>query len=74
MCLSLNIETTGSKVPYLSLIHARAALRPDVMPVPTRTWPALLPGPKRYPGFDVVLTVFRPFISGSLSFAFMDLI
>ena len=54
------IETTGSKVPYLSLIHARAALRPDAMPVPNRTWPALLPGPKRYPGFDVLFPPFDP--------------
>ena len=56
MCLSLCIENdrfqepalSGAEgVPYLSLIHARAVLRPDAMPVPNRTWPALLPGPKR---------------------------
>lgn len=39
-------ETTGSKVPYLSLFHARAALRPEVVPVVNRTPPTLLPGPK----------------------------
>ena len=41
--LSLCIGTTGSKVPYLSLIRIRAALRPGVMPVVNRVSPTLLP-------------------------------
>ena len=54
LCLSLCIETTGSKVPCLSPIHARAALRPGVMPVVNRISPTLLPGPWCCPGFDTV--------------------
>ena len=54
LCLSLCIETTGSKVPCLSLIRARAALRPGVMPVVNRISPTLLPGPWCCPGFDTV--------------------
>src|SRR5580692_8639802 len=30
------------------------------MPIPNRTWPALLPGPERYPGFDVEYPPFDP--------------
>src|SRR6266480_6476311 len=49
--LSLRIEATGSKVPYLSPIRARAALRPDVVSVADRSPPTLIPGPRLKPRF-----------------------
>ena len=74
LCLSLLIETTGSKVPCLSPIHARAASKPQVMPVPSRSWPTRVPERTSKPRFRPGLDLFRLFISGSLAFAFMDLI
>jgi hypothetical protein len=55
LSLSLCIEATGSKVPYLSPIHARAALRPDVVSVAKQVFADTAPGtPFKSPGFDVV--------------------
>ena len=71
---SLGIGTTGSKVPCLSLIRVRAASGPGVVSVVNRSSPTLLPELRRGPGFDTVCLAFRPFISGSLSFTFTDLI
>jgi hypothetical protein len=67
----LAVRTTGSKVPCLSLIHARAASRPDAMPIDDRAASALLPEHTINPGFDIAV-LSRPFISGSLAFAFAD--
>ncbi len=71
---SLRIGTTGSKVPCSSLFHARAASRPEAMAAACRATPPLIPEFAPYPGFDLVCIWFRPFINGSLSFVFEDLI
>lgn len=57
----------------MGLVHARAALRPDAATAGLQDPPPLFPEHTLCPGFDIV-SLFRPFISGSLSFAFMDLI
>ena len=46
-------RTTGSKVPCLSLIHARAASRPDAMPIDDRPASALLPEHVKSSGFGI---------------------
>ena len=51
---SLHIGTTGSHVPYKSLIRLRAAYMPDVARAVFRTAPELIPGARRPPGFDIV--------------------
>jgi len=43
--LSLCIGATGSKVPCLSPVRARAALRPGAVAVADKAPPPLLPGP-----------------------------
>jgi hypothetical protein len=41
------------------------------MPVRSKSWPTLFPERTPGSGFDIV-DAFRPFIGGSLSFAFTD--
>src|SRR5580693_1486291 len=50
---SLLIGTTGSHVPYKSLIRLRAAYMPDAARAVFRTAPELIPGARRPPGFDI---------------------
>src|SRR5438105_11463143 len=59
---SLGIGATGSKVPCLGLIHARAASRPEVVAAGLQDPPPLLPELTPCPGFDLVWKWFRPFI------------
>jgi hypothetical protein len=51
---SLNIGTTGSKVPCMSPIRAEATFRPDVTLAVNRSPPALLPELKLRPGSDII--------------------
>ncbi|HWE05280.1 MAG TPA: hypothetical protein VG274_01145, partial [Rhizomicrobium sp.] len=71
---SLGIGTTGSKVPCLSLIHARAASKPDAMPVPLQVWADTRPEAHTRASVSTSSEWLRLFISGLLAFAFMDLI
>ena len=52
--VSLGIGTTGSHVPYKSLVRLRAAYMPDAARAVIRTPPALIPGDGSAPGFDIV--------------------
>jgi hypothetical protein len=54
---SLGIGTTGSHVPYKSLIWLRAAYMPDAARADFRTTPALIPGEDRTPGFDIAFGI-----------------
>jgi hypothetical protein len=51
--VSLRIGTTGSHVPYESLVQLRAAYMPDAARAGFRTTPELIPGEDRTPGFDI---------------------
>ena len=51
---SLHIETTGSHVPYKSLVRLRAAYMPDAAQAAFRTTPKLIPEDRRTSGFDIV--------------------
>jgi hypothetical protein len=51
---SLCIGTTGSHVPYKSLVRLRAAYMPDAARAVIRTPPELVPGEGSAPGFDIV--------------------
>jgi hypothetical protein len=51
---SLHIGTTGSHVPYESLIQLRAAYMPDAARAAFRTTPELIPEDWLTPGFDIV--------------------
>src|SRR5665213_1930357 len=59
---SLNIRTTGSKVPCLGLIHARAASKPEAASAGWQNPLALIPERTPGPGFDLVWRWFRLFI------------
>jgi hypothetical protein len=50
---SLHIGTTGSHVPYKSLIRLRAAYMPDAARAGFRATPELIPEESRTPGFDI---------------------
>ena len=52
--VSLGIGTTGSHVPYKSLIRLRAAYMPDAARAAFRLAPELVPGEGSAPGFDIV--------------------
>ncbi len=52
--LSLNIGTTGSHVPYKSLVELRATYTPDAARADFRTAPELIPEVGSTPGFDIV--------------------
>jgi hypothetical protein len=54
---SLYIETTGSHVPYKSLIRLRAAFIPDAARAVFRATPELFPGEESTPGFDIIFVV-----------------
>ena len=54
---SLHIGTTGSHVPYKSLIRLRAAYMPDAARAASRTTPELVPEARRTPGFDIILGI-----------------
>jgi hypothetical protein len=54
---SLLIGTTGSHVPYKSLIRLRAAYMPDAARAASRTTPELVPEARRAPGFDIILGI-----------------
>src|SRR4051812_45686874 len=54
---SLNIEATGSQVPCSSQDWARATLMPDAALAVSGSPPALIPGQRLLPGFDVVHTL-----------------
>ena len=74
---SLHIGTTGSHVPYKSLIRLRAAYMPDAARAASRTTPELVPDARRTPGFDIILGIssrhqrfaparlFAPYLTGS---------
>ena len=51
--VSLCIGTTGSHVPYKSLVWLRAAYMPDAARAGFRATPELIPGEDRTPGFDI---------------------
>src|ERR1700747_716711 len=68
--VSLCIGTTGSHVPYKSLIRLRAAYVPDVTRAVFRTAPELIPGARRPPGFDIaygISTLHQRFACARLS-------
>ncbi len=54
MDVSLGIGTTGSHVPYESLVELRAAYTPDAARAVFRTTPELIPEEWLAPGFDIV--------------------
>ena len=54
---SLNIEATGSQVPCASRDRTRATLMPDAALAVSGSPPALIPGQRLLPGFDVVPTL-----------------
>ena len=56
--VSLCIGTTGSHVPYESLIWLRAAYMPDAARAGFRATPELIPEESRTPGFDIVYVRF----------------
>src|SRR3954447_22385473 len=51
---SLNIEATGSQVPRSSQDRTRATFMPDAALAVSGSPPALIPGQRLLPGFDVV--------------------
>ncbi len=51
---SLGIGTTGSHVPYKSLVELRAAYTPDAARAAFRSTPELIPEDGSAPGFDIV--------------------
>ncbi len=51
---SLSIGTTGSHVPYKSLVELRATYMPDAARADFRTAPELIPEVGSTPGFDIV--------------------
>ena len=55
--VSLCIETTGSHVPYKSLIQLRAAYMPDATRATSRIAPEFFPKESRAPGSDIILCV-----------------
>ena len=55
--VSLRIGTTGSHVPYKSLIRLRAAYMPDAARAGFRTTPELIPEYGRNPGFGIILGI-----------------
>jgi hypothetical protein len=69
---SLRIGTTGSYVPYHSLIQAHAAFMPDASWAVDRLPPNLLAGQKSGSRFRRRLNTFRHVISGSLAFVFLN--
>ncbi len=52
--LSLGIGTTGSHVPYKSLVELRATYMPDAARADFRTAPELIPEEGSPPGSDIV--------------------
>ena len=52
--VSLNIGTTGSHVPYESLVELRATYMPDAARADFRTAPELIPEEGSPPGSDIV--------------------
>ena len=69
---SLSIATTGSHVPYKSLIHVGAAYIPDAVRTENRASSELVPRGIYALGFDIVYP-FRYVISGSLALVSMYL-
>jgi hypothetical protein len=55
--VSLGSGTTGSHVPYKSLIRLRAASMPDVARAAFRTAPELIPEARRPSGFDIIFGI-----------------
>ena len=52
--VSLCIGTTGSHVPYQSLVKLRATYMPDAARADFRTAPKLIPEEGSPPGFDII--------------------
>jgi len=52
--VSLCIGTTGSHVPYQSLVKLRATYMPDAVRADFRTAPKLIPEEGSPPGFDII--------------------